>query len=726
MNASNFPNNYTTYSLDQASTVEFNRAGDQDVPYHGIQYGKLILSGSGIKSPRSTTATDTIFTVNDELTINSGVTLALYNNTSVTTPFHAVFNGVVNINPTATLDAWTSGRGVKVSFLGPIVNVNGSYRADATGSGYTPSDETCFGNTTINGNDLTQLYNTRIIGYTTSNVNLTITNYSGNDIFTIESGGTLNPEPTKTITFNTIPMNVVGTARVTRANSNLVGQYIGTGTRTYSTGTIEFAGTSETVDNFAWGNLLMSGTVALNTSMTTAPVGNLSVTGTFNLSTYTINGNSSGKILTLGPTGVLQIGGTTGGVTGSNFPTGYTGIPSINSTSRVLYNGTSAQAIANTIMYGILEVNNTAGVNLNNGTITANSLTMTSGNMTTGANVMRVTNYRDGNGLIIGTIRQIHPFVAGTYYYFEGPNTYVRPTGMTTTPDSITITSYPNTNIPVGNPAYAIKRYYDITQHGGSGLTSTLRLHYDTAEKNGLNESAFTLWRYNGTAWDDQLFSSRVIGSANSYVEQTGIAQFSYWTIAEGAGPLPVQLTSFTTSAKKFDVTLEWKTASEKNNYGFDIERQSTDGVWTKIGFVGGHGTTTVPQEYSYTDKNAPSGTLNYRLKQTDFDGTFEYSKIVEVLSGATDKSFMLGQNYPSPFNPATTIEFSIPDDAPTSLKVYNTLGQEVASLVDGEILPAGLIHKVTFNGTNLSSGTYYYILKSGKFSAVKKMILLK
>jgi hypothetical protein len=86
----------------------------------------------------------------------------------------------------------------------------------------------------------------------------------------------------------------------------------------------------------------------------------------------------------------------------------------------------------------------------------------------------------------------------------------------------------------------------------------------------------------------------------------------------------------------------------------------------------------------------------------------------------------MLGQNYPSPFNPITTIEFSIPDDSPTSLKVYNTLGQEVATLIDGQSLSSGLIHRVTFNGSDLSSGTYYYVLKSGKFSAVKKMILLK
>jgi hypothetical protein len=394
-------------------------------------------------------------------------------------------------------------------------------------------------------------------------------------------------------------------------------------------------------------------------------------------------------------------------------------------TSETVFGNTTINGGALTLYETIIN-----GHTILNTNATATNLTVNTGmNLTTGnSDTVIVTGTRSGSGLITGSIRHQHTFETGTPYFFEGPNTSIQFSSIGSSPGTITITSYPNTNIPVGNPADAIKRYYTITLTGGSGLTATLRLHYDTAERNGLNEALFTLWRYNGSAWDDQGYSSRVTGVANSYVEQIGLANLTnnYWTITTNVSPLPVQLTSFTASAKKFDVTLEWKTASEKNNYGFDIERRSSDGIWTKIGFVGGHGTTTVPNEYSYSDKNAPSGKLNYRLRQTDFDGAFEYSSAVEVISGATDASFMLGQNYPSPFNPITTIEFSIPDDSPTSLKVYNTLGQEVATLIDGQSLSSGLIHRVTFDGSNLSSGTYYYILKSGKFSAVKKMILLK
>ncbi len=517
-------------------------------------------------------------------------------------------------------------------------------------------------------------------------------------------------------TVQSVPVNLIAGANTIRLTA--IGQS-GANMDYLAVGSIN----SVVLGNFS----VLSGTAAITNSFMVN--GNLSVSGTLDLSTFTMNGNSSGKSLTLGSAGVLLVGGTRGGATGSNFPAGYNGTPSLNATSRVLYDGTAAQTIANTVTYGILEVNNAAGVNLTNGSVTASTLTMTAGNMTTGANMVTVTSSRGGNGLIIGTIRHLHTFTTGIPYYFEGPNTSITFTAVGTSPSDITITSYPNTLIPVGNSANAIKRYYTIITNGGSGLTATLRLHYDaTTELNGRNPALFTLWRHNGSVWEDQGFSSRSNSDPNSYVVQTGLTNLTnnYWTISENTSPLPVQLISFTASVKKFDVTLEWKTASEKNNYGFDIERQSADSIWTKIGFVGGHGTTTVPQEYSYTDKNAPSGKLSYRLKQTDFDGAFEYSSAIEVISGATDKSFILGQNYPSPFNPITTIEFSIPDDSPTSLKVYNTLGQEVATLIDGQSLSSGLIHRVTIDGSNLSSGTYYYVLKSGKFSAVKKMILLK
>ncbi|MDP1676040.1 MAG: T9SS type A sorting domain-containing protein [Bacteroidota bacterium] len=186
--------------------------------------------------------------------------------------------------------------------------------------------------------------------------------------------------------------------------------------------------------------------------------------------------------------------------------------------------------------------------------------------------------------------------------------------------------------------------------------------------------------------------------------------------------PLPVELTSFTASAINKGIELAWNTATEINNYGFDVERKSSLEEWRKIGFVGGHGTTNAPQQYSFTDANA-YGKTSYRLKQIDRDGKFEYGNVVEV-TAAILSHFSMDQNYPNPFNPTTKIDFSILADGLVSLKVYNLLGQEVATIVN-QHLNAGK-HIATFNASNLISGVYFYKIEAGSFTSIKKMMVLK
>ena len=185
---------------------------------------------------------------------------------------------------------------------------------------------------------------------------------------------------------------------------------------------------------------------------------------------------------------------------------------------------------------------------------------------------------------------------------------------------------------------------------------------------------------------------------------------------------VPVELTSFAAASDKNDVILTWNTATELNNQGFEIQRKIT-GEFERVGFVEGRGTTTEAQNYLFRDKDLLSGNYTYRLKQTDFDGSFAYSDEVEI-EISQPNVFYLGQNYPNPFNPSTNIKYSIPADGNVTLKMYDILGEEVSTLVN-EYQQAGTFD-VVFDGSNLSSGVYYYQLTSGELTSTKKMMLTK
>jgi hypothetical protein len=199
------------------------------------------------------------------------------------------------------------------------------------------------------------------------------------------------------------------------------------------------------------------------------------------------------------------------------------------------------------------------------------------------------------------------------------------------------------------------------------------------------------------------------------------------------SGDLPVQLTSFTASTTSMATTLNWTTATETNNYGFDVERriieaessksQNTNTNWSKIGFVAGNGTSNSAHSYSYTDASVSSGTYAYRLKQIDNDGTYKYSNEAEVTL-AVPTVFALNQNYPNPFNPSTVIGYQLPVSGSVTLKVYDVVGREVATLVN-ETKSAGS-YQVTFNASKLASGVYFYKLQSGSYTSVKKLVLMK
>lgn len=245
-----------------------------------------------------------------------------------------------------------------------------------------------------------------------------------------------------------------------------------------------------------------------------------------------------------------------------------------------------------------------------------------------------------------------------------------------------------------------------------SDLTSGTDLTVDDGYYNGIT-TATTMagWR------------QRVANSANWTTLASGTAPTLLFPNTFGVtDALPVELVSFIANNINGNIVLNWQTATEINNYGFEIER-SQNNSWETIGFVQGHGNCNSPIDYSYSDKPTGHGTYKYRLKQIDTDGQFVYSPIVEA-NIDIPLEFGVKQNFPNPFNPITTIQYSIPIPNMVSLKVFDVLGNEVANLVN-EYKNFGS-YEVNFDGSKLSSGTYFYRLEAGTSSETKKLLLLK
>ncbi len=269
------------------------------------------------------------------------------------------------------------------------------------------------------------------------------------------------------------------------------------------------------------------------------------------------------------------------------------------------------------------------------------------------------------------------------------------------------------------------ERFWTINQTNLTGFNCAVT--FDLSTLGGIqNFNTLKVLRRNNASspWIDvETLPGVTITRHAPFITVAGITSFSDFTIGGGNdNQLPVELAEFTGRKAEQGVELLWRTASELNNAGFEVERKSQGATWNTLGFVRGAGTTTEAQSYSFIDRTA-TGKVQYRLKQIDFDGQFEYSNVIEVDAGLP-KTFALEQNYPNPFNPTTIINYQLPTASTVSLKIYDVLGKEVATLVNAR-QEAGS-YNFTFNASNLASGIYFYRLQAGSFVQTKKMMLVK
>jgi hypothetical protein len=261
-------------------------------------------------------------------------------------------------------------------------------------------------------------------------------------------------------------------------------------------------------------------------------------------------------------------------------------------------------------------------------------------------------------------------------------------------------------------------------------VPGTVNAYVSTSAATGFSGVAYSI--DNGSSWTDfsgtmgiqhlaVAFFDNTTGWAGAFNTSStvgGIYKFS-GTVA----PIPVELTSFTANAAQNAVVLNWETASEVNNFGFEVERSFDNVTFSTLGFVDGKGTTTERQAYSFTDQTSLTSKAYYRLRQVDFDGRFDYSDVVTV-ENTIPESFSLNQNFPNPFNPSTRLSFSLPQATDVQLSIYDASGKLVETLVS-EARAAGY-HEVIWNASNNASGIYFARIQAGNFTKNIKMTLLK
>ncbi len=585
----------------------------------------------------------------------------------------------------------------------------------------------------------------------TPNDNLTI---QGNLLNT--GGGTLN-FGTRSITFSgTVAAQSIagftttGTVRCTKTTgtATLMGNVSsgrllksGNGTLNLGAGLIH-----NTTDLIVSAGILDGGSNTLNIS------GTVTTGGIFNAGTGTVNYNASGdqtiaswiyNNLILSGSGVKTTTGVTvNGILSLEGTATASVAPMYGALAVLQYKGSAEQTTGPELpatMTAGATIDNTNGVVLSAPTTIDGTLNFMAGNMSLGVNSLTlggsVTGATAGRCVVInstgGVVRSIGPSASGLFPV--GPDAaHYNPVTLTGdashTADNFTVTVASGAVSPaVPDNNQAVQATWNISEAVAGGSSVIVDLGWSSTQHGTTFSTAIaSIWQYNASTivWQDLL--GGVVEGTDPYTLSTSdpVTSFSPFCVGN-AGALPVEMTSFTAVSTGLTTRLRWTTATEVNSYNFEIERRPINtSIYSRIGTVQAAGISNATRSYEFNDANVAPGRYIYRLKMNDNDGTYSYFGNAEVKVGVTPKELTLKSNYPNPFNPSTFIEFTLPEDGHVTLKVYNVIGQQVATLFDG--VAKADQYKVTFNASQLSSGIYFSILEFGNQRLVRKMMLTK
>jgi hypothetical protein len=387
-----------------------------------------------------------------------------------------------------------------------------------------------------------------------------------------------------------------------------------------------------------------------------------------------------------------------------------------------------------------LIIDNSNNINLTNSTTVTNTLTLTSGVLIIGSNNITLGASASVSGIPSNT-NMVTVNGSGEFKkIFNSTGSFLFPIGDNASsykysPVTLTFTSGAFNNNAIGVKVETIKnshnnssndylvRSWIVTNYGVTSFTYNITMQYLLSDVRG-NESNIYFGKYDFGTW--MLLSQA--NPSNHTMSASNLNEFSTFTGGE-QGAMPVELTSFNSTVSGRDVKLNWITASEENNKGFDVERMNTtNNSWEKFGFVKGNGTVSHISNYSFTDSKLNAGKYSYRLKQIDNNGNYKYYNLSNTIEIGLPGKYNLSQNYPNPFNPVTRIDYDLPKDSKISIKLYDITGREIMTLVNTQQSAGN--YTVQVNANNLASGIYIYSLvanSDGNQTVIsKKMNVIK